>query len=360
MDNQEETCHCKRCNRDLPKIDFFRKRKYWKLCNVCTEKKAASAKIWREEKGGNEKIKNMPSNSKERQRERQARYRAKNPNRGKEYYERERERALAKHKAYRANNKEKEKTRQKKWHTENKNRCECPHCEYTCSEKRKMVEHIARKHTEDKNIECPIDGCDFKCGHEIVLASHRRKCHNKQHKCDYDGCDYLAGNSTNLRVHVKSVHARSRDIQCPNCKFKTSTNGNLSKHQKRCTGKLHCSSGEFEIMKVLDKLGCVYDHDSSYEAKDKKYLQWDFIVYTDADPIFIEYDGKGHYHPVRFGGMSEEKAQEAMESCQQHDKIKNDYCDDNDLLLLRIPYWEKANIEHLVTSFLESLMTIKT
>jgi len=44
----DETQHCKRCNRDLPKADFHNNRKYWKQCNICRVKKTASTKIWRD------------------------------------------------------------------------------------------------------------------------------------------------------------------------------------------------------------------------------------------------------------------------------------------------------------------------
>jgi hypothetical protein len=102
-------------------------------------------------------------------------------------------------------------------------------------------------------------------------------------------------------------------------------------------------------MKLLDKMDLPYDHDSSYELKDKNMLQWDFIIYTQGDPLFIEYDGRGHFEPVQFGGMSQEKAQKVLETCQAHDKLKNDFCDNNNYSLLRIPYTQFGNIPQLVT-----------
>lgn len=44
--------HCKRCNRDLPDVDFFRNRKHWKQCNVCNtnnEKHKEAKKKYRDE-----------------------------------------------------------------------------------------------------------------------------------------------------------------------------------------------------------------------------------------------------------------------------------------------------------------------
>jgi MoaA/NifB/PqqE/SkfB family radical SAM enzyme len=114
-------------------------------------------------------------------------------------------------------------------------------------------------------------------------------------------------------------------------------------------------------MKVLEKLGIQKDihylHDQAYELKDKTYLRWDFRIPAD-EPIFIEYDGIAHFLPTRFGGVSKEKAHENLIKSQHRDKLKDDYCDDNGYALLRIPYWEKKNIEKLVTEFLNDYIMI--
>ena len=40
---------------------------------------------------------------------------------------------------------------------------------------------------------------------------------------------------------------------------------------------------------------------------------------------------------------------------QERDKIKNDYCINNNINLLRIPYWEKQNIETIINNYLQRL-----
>lgn len=42
-------------------------------------------------------------------------------------------------------------------------------------------------------------------------------------------------------------------------------------------------------------------------------------------------------------------------SIKKHDQIKNDYCERHHLSLLRIPYFEKKNLEKLVTDFIDQL-----
>ena len=59
----------------------------------------------------------------------------------------------------------------------------------------------------------------------------------------------------------------------------------------------------------------------------------------------IEYDGEQHFKAVdHFGG------QEGLRIRQLHDKIKTEYCKDNNILLLRIKYDE--NIEDKLNSFI--------
>ena len=46
-----------------------------------------------------------------------------------------------------------------------------------------------------------------------------------------------------------------------------------------------------------------------------------------------------------------------LKETQERDVIKNKFCDDNDILMLRIPYTEHDNIEKLVVEFIEENTT---
>ena len=39
--------------------------------------------------------------------------------------------------------------------------------------------------------------------------------------------------------------------------------------------------------------------------------------------IAIEYDGQGHFYPVKFGGMSDEKAENVFQKTKARDPVKN-------------------------------------
>ena len=51
--------------------------------------------------------------------------------------------------------------------------------------------------------------------------------------------------------------------------------------------------------------------------------------------------------------MSYEQAVEQLRIAQKHDDIKNKYCLDNNILLIRISYWESDNIESFLLSELK-------
>ena len=75
-----------------------------------------------------------------------------------------------------------------------------------------------------------------------------------------------------------------------------------------------------------------------------------FDFYLPQYNLIIEYDGEQHFKPISvFGG------EDAFWTTVTHDAIKNQYCEDNDIDLLRIPYWEFDNIEKLIKDKLNGL-----
>ena len=59
--------------------------------------------------------------------------------------------------------------------------------------------------------------------------------------------------------------------------------------------------------------------------------------------VCIEYDGIQHFEPIeRFGGKEE------FSRTKIRDNIKTQYCKDNNIKLIRIPYWDFDNIEMIL------------
>lgn len=107
------------------------------------------------------------------------------------------------------------------------------------------------------------------------------------------------------------------------------------------------SSQEQKVSKILDDLNIKYIRQYCFPGcKDQRPLPFDFYL-QDYNTV-IEYDGEQHYMPVNFGGIDDDKARENFLIVQKHDNIKNIYCQQHKINLIRIPYWDKQNIEKII------------
>lgn len=85
----------------------------------------------------------------------------------------------------------------------------------------------------------------------------------------------------------------------------------------------------------------------------ESFYRFDF--YLPKYNLFIEYDGQQHFYPIKYYGDDEEKNLESFKKAKERDEIKNNYCKENKIDLLRIPYWESKNIKTIITNHLQRL-----
>jgi very-short-patch-repair endonuclease len=192
-------------------------------------------------------------------------------------------------------------------------------------------------------ITCPIHG-DFVQLPSNHLKGHGcPKCNNKIRDID-NFKKYSNELHNNFYSYDKSLYKDSRTkliITCPiHGDFKQNPN-----HHLRGQGCPRCnaSKGETKIQNYLDLNNIDYDRQKSFdECKYIKKLQFDF--YVQKYNLCIEYDGIQHYKPIEFfGGIK------SFEQNQIKDKIKTDYCKNNNIKLLRISYQE--NIQDILDNF---------
>lgn len=114
------------------------------------------------------------------------------------------------------------------------------------------------------------------------------------------------------------------------------------------------TSAEKEIGQILTNHNIYYrPHFSYVDCRDQRALPFDF--YLPEYNILIEYDGEQHYRPVNFGGITDERAFENFKITQHHDFIKTTYCESNNIPLLRIPYWERENVETIILDYIKGV-----
>lgn len=121
-------------------------------------------------------------------------------------------------------------------------------------------------------------------------------------------------------------------------------------HLKNTTnGCVYCTSsaGENKIRNALTELQVNFTEQKTFrECVYIKELKFDF--YLEDYNIAIEYDGQQHFEPVDFSGKGIEYAKDVFLLTKHRDKIKDDYCDCNNIRLIRIPYMEFENIPNII------------
>ena len=261
----------------------------------------------------------------------------------------------------------------------------CQQCEQTFAVKSSLIQHILAVHDKLKQFTCAMCNAAFAMKHNLYqhtravhdnyrpfacvqcgagfarerdLTDHIRAVHDHLKPYACDRCSYAASMKGCLVKHVNAVHLKLRPYACGKCDRSFTTNSHRTAHAATCTGGLvRVSSGEIACMRVLDTMEIEYEFDLAHEgltAYTNTRLRFDFIVTIYGRTLFIEFDGQHHYEPVRFGGMSEEKARSALEKVQYHDKMKNDFCVAGGYPLLRISYKDNDIVGDLIADFINS------
>lgn len=111
--------------------------------------------------------------------------------------------------------------------------------------------------------------------------------------------------------------------------------GNLRRNHTLSCGCRHKSKWEMFISNYLDNLHIKYIEQKRFpdcrNLKGSDMLPFDFYLY-EINKI-IEYDGLHHFEPINgWGGV------EKYNITQLNDEIKNKYCRDNNIELLRLQY----------------------
>lgn len=102
-----------------------------------------------------------------------------------------------------------------------------------------------------------------------------------------------------------------------------------------CSG----SKGEKFIYDYLTNNQINFTSQKTYEDLiHKRKLKYDFHL-EDYD-VLLEFDGAHHFRPIDFASKGEVWAQEQHETTVHRDMLKNAYAIENNISLIRIPYWE--------------------
>jgi hypothetical protein len=124
---------------------------------------------------------------------------------------------------------------------------------------------------------------------------------------------------------------------------------------RRCP-RCNSSKGEVAIAKYLEANNYKYKHQEKFaDCKNERPLPFDYRVLDSNGCLkcLIEFDGIQHFEPLEvFGG------QEGFEYRQICDQIKNEYCIDNNIPLLRIKYTALGMVDKILDQFMKAPSSI--
>lgn len=200
--------------------------------------------------------------------------------------------------------------------------------------------------------------CQCSCGNTVLVSASRLK-NGKAKSC---GCLSKAALNKGRKAADLTNQRFGKLIALSRCEDKVFDSGNAVQWICQCdcgrqtkvlasnliTGNTQScglcgnnSHGNLKIAQILKDNNITFEQEKRFDTcKDKSYLPFDFYV---NNQYLIEYDGKQHF--LNTGSFYED-----YENIHRRDNIKNQWCKDNNIPLIRIPYthFDEIKIEDLL------------
>lgn len=201
------------------------------------------------------------------------------------------------------------------------------------------IEYICPSHgTQKMGIGNIINGkkcpkCNYDKKRELYKLSHDEV---EKRIAEFRGT--LLNKSGYINQSTKNLR-----IKCPECgtEFVTSLHAFIQHGGQVC---LSCykkeSNGERAIRYYLESNHIDFEQEKWFsDCRDSYPLRFDF--YLPTFNCVIEFDGAQHFDDTHYFNYS-------IENLKKHDKIKNEYCSQHNIQIIRIPYWEFKNINTIL------------
>lgn len=204
--------------------------------------------------------------------------------------------------------------------------------------------------------------CD--CGKEFIVSGSKVKngyikscgCLQKEKLQEYLKTDPYTKDETGKKYGLLTVLERAGYLhgrvawkcRCDCGNIVIAEGAKLRQGQLSC-GCLKDSKDIYNIKNILSNNHIPFEIQKKFEeCQDKRKLPFDLFI---NNQYIIEYDGIQHFKSTGF--ISEEK----IEIIHRHDLIKNKYCFDNNIPLIRIPYNVKYTLDDLKLETTRFLLT---
>ena len=195
------------------------------------------------------------------------------------------------------------------------------------------------------------------CGNEtIVNTSHLKKGDIKSCGClnGKSKMKDLSGQKFGYLTVIKPTEDRDRNCIIWECECDHGGEGSPSIHYVSSSNLIrgHClscgclkSKGEMKITQLLQDNNIEYIKEYTFDncifPDTQKKARFDFAVFNDGKlKYLIEFDGTQHFSYTNTGWDNEE----TFLKTKKRDEYKNQWCNENNIPLIRIPYFQLKNL----------------
>jgi very-short-patch-repair endonuclease len=220
------------------------------------------------------------------------------------------------------------------------------------------VEITDRTNEDGSRVQCKCRNCGDRWYHPLSqklsqigcfkCANASRRKTNESYVQDLSEKNPKIKMITEYSDGITPIKVKCLEDGC-GCEWDVMPSSLIYKDEKRRTGCPSCnqSKGEKKIEEFMKEEKVNYSPQHTFEhCRNAVPLRFDF--YIEEMNLCIEYDGEHHFRPVYYSKYKTNTAVEQFEYRQNNDRIKNEYCGQEKILLLRIPYWEFKNIEEIL------------
>lgn len=206
--------------------------------------------------------------------------------------------------------------------------------------------------------------CECECGYQKIIAGSSLK--NGETKscinCSTKGRLDIKGQKFGKLIALEPTDKRYNSFvvwkclcDCGNiCEVSL---GHLKMGNVKSCGCLGQSYGEFNIQQLLNENNISYTFQKTFKKcySNKNYpLKFDFYI---EDKYIIEFDGEQHFKYRYENNYHGWNNKENYLETHQNDLIKNKYCFDNNIPIIRIPYDAEYTINDLKLEITRFLLT---
>lgn len=226
----------------------------------------------------------------------------------------------------------------------------------------KFIREIPKEERKSKRRRaiflCPLCGNEFEAEISNIRYSDQKGCTCNRVaasiKNGHNNAIDISGQRFGNLVAIKPIEKRSRGYIIWECRCDCGTihYANVSELQRGSIKSCGCinSFAEQDIIRILQNIPIKFEYQKKFEdcinPKTNQKLRFDF--YLPDYNTCIEYDGVQHF-------KEHKGSWDRLEDIQYRDNLKDQYCEEHNIKLIRIPYIDKPllNKEYILNKLKE-------